>query len=106
MPSRVTWATISTSAPWSDGSGSSGAVVESCSPNAPRPTIASMASDRTSGKSAREPHDRFDVKGLREQIGEVDVLDLIATIEEHAQVAGEGGGVAGDVGDVTGFGGR
>src|SRR6266850_6831760 len=62
-----------------------------------------MPVGRTSGKSARKPHDGFDVEGLREQVGEVHLLNLVAGIEQHAQVACEGCRIAGDVCDMAGF---
>src|SRR5580698_39630 len=47
--------------------------------------------------SAAEMDDRFEVEGLREEVGQRDGFDCVAVGDEGAQVAGERGGVAGDV---------
>src|SRR5437868_1463319 len=58
-----------------------------------------MATDSTSGKSARKAHDGFDVEGLRKKVGEVDGFDPVSRIEQHAQIAREGGGIARNIRD-------
>lgn len=47
--------------------------------------------------------DRLDVVRLREHVEGAEGVDAVAGVEEAAEVACEGGGVAGDVGDVCGF---
>src|SRR5215212_600225 len=47
--------------------------------------------------------DGFDVVSLGEHVEGTEGVDAVAGVEEEAEVAGEGGGVAGDVGDVRGF---
>ena len=46
---------------------------------------------------AAEMNDGFQMKGLGEKIDEGDGLDLIAGADKSAEIAGKGGGVAGDV---------
>jgi len=43
-----------------------------------------MGIGQNSAKSAREPNDGLNVKGLREQIDKMELLDPIAAIEQHA----------------------
>lgn len=45
--------------------------------------------------------DRFDVVCLGEHVEGAERAEAVAGVEEQAEVAREGGGVAGDVGDVA-----
>jgi hypothetical protein len=45
----------------------------------------------------------FDVVGLWEHVEGAEGVDAVVGVEEEAEVACEGGGVAGDVGDAGGF---
>lgn len=49
-----------------------------------------------------EMNDALQMKGLREQVGERNGLDLIAGGDQSAEIAGEGGWVAGDVDERRG----
>ena len=44
------------------------------------------------------------MEGLREQVSEVEMLDLVAGVEQNAQVARQSCGIARDVRDMAGFG--
>jgi hypothetical protein len=50
-----------------------------------------------------EVDDGFDVVGLGEHVEGSKGVYVVVGVEEVAEVAGEGGGVAGDVGDVRGL---
>src|ERR1044071_2238852 len=53
--------------------------------------------------SSEEVDDRLDVVGLGEHVEGAEGVYVVVGVEEAAEVAREGGGVAGDVGDVRGF---
>lgn len=62
-----------------------------------------MRIGQNSAKSAREPNDGLNVKGLRKQIDKMKLLDPVAAIYQHAQVAGQSGGIARDVNELRGL---
>lgn len=53
------------------------------------------------GDEKRQADDCFDVMSLGEEVEGLDGVDLVSVLEKLAEVAREGGGVAGDVGDAT-----
>ena len=53
--------------------------------------------------SAAQTDDGFDVMSLREEIEGEDGVEGVAAGEEFFEIAGEGGGVTGDVGDGRGM---
>ena len=60
--------------------------------------------DDACDRSGRHPAERrhgLDVVGVREHVDGRYVRQLVAAVGEEAEVAGEGGGIAGDVDDAS-----